>query len=168
MSTRRPTPDSDDALLLRRLHGELAKGALRELERRLAAEPALRARQESLRAAWNDLDLPAVAAPPGFRTRLVALAGAERRGELSWALAPAWARAGAAAMLVVGMVLGAGFGQVGPPSPSAASVETAELEAIDFEAAATVDESAELALFTEPVTLAESFWLSFESEEETP
>ena len=71
-------------------------------------------------------------------------------------------------MLVVGLVLGAGFGQVGAPSPSAASVETAELEAIDFEAAATVDESAELALFTEPVTLAESFWLSFESEEETP
>lgn len=147
MSTRRPTSDSDDALLLRRLHGELAADARRALERRLGAEPALRARDEALRAAWAGLDLPAPPpAPPGFRTRLVALAAAERRGELSWALAPAWARTGAAAALIVGVALGAGFGQVGAPSEISISDD-------------------EPALFSEPITLAETYWLSFEDDE---
>ena len=71
--------------------------------------------------------------------------------ELSWSLAPAWARAGSVAALLAGMILGATFGirpaAVGPAG--AGLVEVGEEEAYAL---------------VEPLSLAESFWLTLEAD----
>jgi hypothetical protein len=65
------------------------------------------------RRIWDRLELePPPPLPPGFATRIVARAAAERRTQLGLPLAPAWARAVAAAALVAGIAAGVGLGRV--------------------------------------------------------
>ena len=72
-------------------------------------------------------------------------------GELSWSLAPVWARAGAAAALVAGLMLGAAFdGGFTRPSPAGEVVD------VDDSYGDTDDADAV------PLTLSEVYWLALE------
>ncbi len=141
---------STDRQLMCLLHGELEGSRARELEDRLARDGALRARYHRLQRVWEGLEpAPAAAIPVGFSTRV--MAAARRRagaGELSWALAPAWARAASVAALVAGLVLGASFGA------GSSGVEVAESE---------VASDQEVYALAEPLSLAESYWLTLEA-----
>ena len=79
-----------DVDLLRLLNGELPAAREQELRRRMAREP-------ELAAAFRRLERHAAGAPAGA-------------GSLSWAAAPRWVRASAAAALLAGVALGAGLG----------------------------------------------------------
>lgn len=141
--------------LMRRVHGELGAESARELDRRLAADAELGSRHRRLAALWQSLELPPPAAvPEGFRARVVAVCrGPSARsasGELRWSLAPAWARVGSVAALVAGLLLGASLGGVATGSPVAADL-VGDLEA---------------ATFVQPLSLAESYWLGFESSDD--
>jgi anti-sigma factor RsiW len=147
--------DSQDRLLMRRIHGELAGDEARALERRIAADPRLAARHRRLADAWDDLQVPdAARAPDGFVAATVA--AARRRGaglpagELRWSLAPVWARAGALAALILGLALGTSLG-----SGAGGDLSEPELGG---------DQEAYL-LLAEPSSLAESFWLTLEESE---
>jgi len=151
-----PKPTSrDERQLLRLLLGELPAAAARDLERRLAADAALRARYERLAATWEALEPPPVTPlPDGFRDGVTAAARRLAGGELSWSRAPAWARGGAAVALAAGLVLGVGFGRVTGPRT--------ELLTIDAELDASL--AAELA--AAPPTLAEAYWLELDEDGE--
>jgi anti-sigma factor RsiW len=96
--------------LMRLLHGELPPGEARALRDRLEREPELAAAWIRLQRTWNALELPPpTPAPLGFTQRLAACAR-EQAGGISWAAAPGWVRAAAAAALVTGIALGAGVG----------------------------------------------------------
>lgn len=98
--------------LMRLLHGELPAGEARALRARLWRDPELAAAYERLERAWNGLALPGPApAPPGFAGRVMARVREQPPG-LSWAGAPAWARAAAVAALLAGVALGAGAGSL--------------------------------------------------------
>lgn len=142
--------ESTERHLMRRLHGELPDGEAHELERRMAGDPELAAAYRRLEAAWESLELPdAGAPPPGFTGGVVRAARKIRDGELSWALAPAWARAGAAAALSAGLLLGAAFGGgFTAPSPSPELEQTADLDADGL-----------------PLSMAEVYWLALEDSE---
>jgi ferric-dicitrate binding protein FerR (iron transport regulator) len=100
--------------LIRLLHGEMPEAEARELRARLRREPELAAAYERLERTWSLLSLPDPApVPPGFTGRVMARVRQQPPG-LSWAAAPAWAKATAAAALLAGMVLGAGAGAVWP------------------------------------------------------
>ena len=148
---RKPvTDDPQGRLLMRWIHGDLAADEARAVERRIAEDPGLAARHHRLAAAWEDLRLPASAgAPEGFRDGAVA-AARRLAGELTWSLAPVWARAGSLAALIIGLVLGTSF----------ATVDHGGLS----ESRLTVDQDA-YALLAEPSSLAESFWLTLEESE---
>jgi anti-sigma factor RsiW len=149
--------------LMRLLHGELDAERARELEARLEREVELRARYRRLAGAWRGLEPPPAApVPGGFSARVMAAARGARSGELSWSLAPAWARAGSVAALLAGLLLGASFGLwspgVRPPGvrpPGAAATGTGLAEAGEQEAYA----------LAEPLSLAESYWLTLESDD---
>lgn len=129
--------------MLRLLHGELPAHEARELRRRLEAEPRLAERFDQLATTWRKIELPPPqAVPPGFEQRLLANLAARRRRELSWSLAPVWARAASVLALAVGLVVGA---SVAP---------------VSVEPATTLD-SVEVDLSV-PTTLAESYWLTLE------
>ena len=127
--------------LMRLLHGELRSDEARLLERQLEQDRDLRATYEQLTETWRLLEPPVrqSAVPAGFADSVVAAARKIHAGELSWALAPTWARAGAAMALVAGLTLGATFGGVEP-------------------AAQEIGLYAEL----EPLSLAEIYWISLE------
>lgn len=98
--------------LMRLLHGELPETEARELRNRLRQEPELAAVYARLDRAWNTLSLPEPApVPPRFTGRVMAQVRRQPPG-LSWAAAPTWAKAAAAAALLAGMVLGAGAGTI--------------------------------------------------------
>ncbi len=141
---------STERQLMRLLHGELEAESVRQLEARLAADGTLRARYRRLARAWEDLQpTPGAAIPEGFAAQV--MAAARRRSgadELSWARAPAWARAAAAAALVAGLVLGASFGA------GSSGVEVAALDAASDQ---------EVYALAEPLSLAESYWLTLET-----
>jgi anti-sigma factor RsiW len=107
-----------DVELLRLLNGELPAAREQELRRRLAREPELAAAFRRLERAWEGLALPPpTPVPLGFGGRVMAQVrelhadGAPAgTGSLSWAAAPRWVRAMAAAALLAGVVLGAGLG----------------------------------------------------------
>jgi len=127
-------------LLMRLLHGELPPERAREFERRIARDGEVAALYQRLRERWAALELPpAMPVPEGFRAAVVAAVRRERDGELSWSLAPTWARAAAAVALTLGLILGASFSRIGEPQ--------GEPEAF---------------LVSEPLTLAESYWLTLE------
>lgn len=96
-------------LLMRLLHGELPASQENRYRRRLEAEPELEATFLQLRGAWEGLRLPPPSpVPAAFEADVLErLATANSGGaELSWTLVPSWARAVAAAALVVGAALG--------------------------------------------------------------
>ncbi|MCP4661549.1 MAG: hypothetical protein GY856_39615 [bacterium] len=127
--------------LIRLLHGELPPERARELEQRIARDPEAAALYQRLRESWEGLTLPPSApVPGGFRAGVMAAVRREKSDELSWSLAPAWARAGAAVALTLGLILGASFGRVDDPP-------LGEQEAL---------------LISEPLSLAESYWLTLE------
>ena len=136
--------------LMRLLHGELSSPEARQLERRIEEDADLAATYRRLTEAWTRLQLPAPSAPPaGFAAGVVAAAHKIRGGELSWALAPAWARAGAATALTAGLVLGAVFGGGFAETPVSLEVE---IQAdVDADAA--------------PLSMAEVYWLALEDSE---
>ena len=84
--------------LMRLLHGELPPDEARRLERQLEHDAELRSAYEKLAETWARLKLPeACEAPAGFAASVVEAARVALGGELSWSLAPLWARAGATA-----------------------------------------------------------------------
>ncbi len=94
-----------------------------ELLERARGDAALAAEPDRVRAVWSGLELPPPAPPPpGFAGRIVARALSEgRAGTLGLPWRPAWARVAAAALVVVGVVLGAELGSL---SPASAAVES--------------------------------------------
>lgn len=129
--------------LMRLLAGDLPEDEARQLRARLWREPELAAAYERLERAWNSLSLPEPAlAPPGFSGRVMARVKGEAPG-LSWAAAPAWVRAAAAAALLAGGALGLGLGRSLPPAEDTAAEETAA-EVVTLE--------------EEGSSLAESYW----------
>lgn len=132
--------------LMRKIHGELAGDDLRELERRIARDPQVEALHRRYAELWNGLELPAPArAPEGFSGRVLARARRHAAsGELRWSSAPAWARVGSALALAAGLALGVSFGG------GLADPELGDQEA---------------ALLSEPLSLAETYWLTLEESE---
>jgi anti-sigma factor RsiW len=131
--------------LMRLLHGELPEARAAELRARLDREPELARAYRRLAARWEGLALPPEApVPPGFSSRVMAhvRATGSEGAPLSWALAPTWVRAAAAAALVGGLALGAGLGLL-PGKPSELLPGTAAIERIP---------------------LADSYWSLFEDE----
>jgi anti-sigma factor RsiW len=104
--------------LLRLLGGELPADRERALRDRVASDPELAAAYRRLESAWEGLALPPPGPVPiGFSGRVMArvreLPGggaAETPTSVSWAAAPRWVRATAAAALLAGVLLGAGLG----------------------------------------------------------
>lgn len=155
MSKHTHSPTPSDRELMRLVHGELDAERRLELRRALARDPALAERLHRLETTWKHLELaPPAAVPLGFATRVVARARAERPGsELSWALAPVWARAGAALALAGGIWLGASLSRLEPVAPQTTG------------AATTVAASAETGVYEvygEGLSLAESYWQTLE------
>ena len=113
--------------LLALLRGELPAGEARELRARLRHEPELAAEYQRLERTWSTLELPPAApAPPGFTGRIMARVRSEKAaGSLSWAAAPGWVRATAAASLVAGALLGIGVGRSWPAAEPALTPEGA-------------------------------------------
>lgn len=98
------TKRDDETLIVRHLVGFGTDAESAVLARRLAADPALAARVEAGRRAWDGLELPPPGPiPPGFASRIAArarfVAGPQPRG-----LAPG--RLAAAAALLLGLALG--------------------------------------------------------------
>ncbi len=152
--------------LMRLLHGELSADEARRLELQLERDGELRAAYRRLARVWNGLELPAVAVPVGFSADVVAAArkprvppsGRALDGELSWSRAPAWARAGAASALIVGLLLGATFGATFGGVPFGATSGGAGLGAPDVGGQAVLVSGADVV----PFTLAEVYWDSLE------
>ena len=113
--------------LLALLRGELPAGEARELRARLGTEPGLAAEYQRLERTWNGLEPPPAApVPPGFTGRIMARVRSEKAaGSLSWAAAPLWVRATAAASLVAGALLGIGAGRSWPTAEPALTPEGA-------------------------------------------
>lgn len=131
-------PDQD---LMRLLHGELAPEEARALRARIFRDPELAAAYRRLEGTWQALELPPAApVPPGFAGRVTARARSQAQ-QLSWANAPLWARAAAAVALVVGALVGAGFGRL---LPAPATAQPSPVEAGE--------------LFSAESTFADSYW----------
>ncbi len=132
--------------LMRLAHGELPADEARRLEREIERDSELRAARDRLARTWAGLELPASEPPDGFSASVMAEARELCDGGLSWSLAPAWARGGAAAALVTGLLLGAVFGRgFEPPDAGSQTVVVADADADAI-----------------PLTLAEVYWLSLE------
>lgn len=138
---------ANEKQMLRLLHGELDAGQAGELRRRIAGDPALASRFAELERAWTALDLPPASVPIGWSGRLVAAAEDRVETEIRWRQAPGWARAGAAAALVVGMGIGV---LLGPSTPAG--------EPLDWPSSELQSELAD------PLTLAETYWLMLDEE----
>ncbi|MFY9824941.1 MAG: hypothetical protein WAM82_26420 [Thermoanaerobaculia bacterium] len=114
-------------LLMRLLQGELPPSEARELRARVWREPGLAEEYQRLERTWNRLEPPPAApVPPGFTGRVMARVRSEKAaGSLSWASAPAWVRATAAASLVAGALLGIGVGRSWPAADTSPTPEGA-------------------------------------------
>ena len=134
--------------LMRLLHGELPADETRRLEAELAHDGEIRAVYEELKRTWVGLEVPATDVPADFSASVTAAARKLRDGELSWALAPAWARGGAVAALLGGLALGAAFG-----SGFGATAAGEKAEAV-----LVADADAD----SVPLSLAEVYWLWLE------
>ena len=135
--------------LMRLLHGELTPVEAARLEAEIERDDALRATYERLAATWQHLELPEPAPPPtDFADGVKAAAiRQQREPELSWALAPTWARAGAAVALTTGMVLGMALGS-------------------DMTETSPVDGTLRAELEIDPLSLAEIYWLTVDDQEQ--
>ena len=113
--------------LMRLLHGELPPDRARELRVRLEREPELAEAFARRERTWKGLELPPPAPVPiGFAQRLAAQAR-EQSGAISWATAPGWVRAAAAAALAAGIALGASIQVPGEEEISTSVSESPEL-----------------------------------------
>lgn len=112
---------------------------------RLRREPELAAAYERLERTWSFL-APSDPAPvpPGFTGRVMAQVR-KQPPRLSWAAAPVWAKATAAAALLAGMVLGAGAGAVWPVPEESLPAAEVSVSSEDSDA-----------------SLAESYWRAVE------
>ncbi len=138
--------------LMRLVHGELPADEALRLEREIERDGELRAARDRLAETWASLELPASELPGGFSASVTVAARELCDGGLSWSLAPAWARGGAAAALVTGLLLGAVFGR-GFELPDAGSAGSAGSQTV-----VVADADADAI----PLTLAEVYWLSLE------
>lgn len=96
--------------LMRLLHGELSEVASEHLQQRMRREESLREAYDSLSRRWFSLELPtALAAPPGFATRVLTRAreAAQKRWVPIWWSRTLAGRIASAAVLVGGIALGA-------------------------------------------------------------
>lgn len=123
-----------------------------EIAERLGDDPEIEKRYRRLLPVWHDLEPPpASEVPPDFAAAVVAAARREAREPLVWSRAPAWARAGAVAALLVGLAAGTLLGG-SAPAP-----------ALDVAAAPA-------SFLAAPPSLAELYWLGvpelLEDEEE--
>ena len=151
---RRP----DDHELMRFVHGELPDGEARQLAERLEHDGELRRRYEVLRDSWNALELPpAPALPDDFRQNVVEAARRIGTDDLSWTLAPRWARAGTALALLGGMVVGLGMGSRAMPASEDPATATPVVVS-----EADLDESFATGLDAGSISLAEAYWLGLE------
>jgi anti-sigma factor RsiW len=143
--------------LMRLLHGELPPDRARELRVRLEREPELAEAMARLETTWNRLELPPSSPVPlGFAQRIAARAR-DQTGTVSWATAPGWVRAAAAAALAAGIALGAGAGRW--TDSRAASLE------VPGEEISTAAADASDLLFDDD--LAGSYWNALDELEET-
>lgn len=120
--------------LIRLLNGELPADEARALRERMRSEPELAEAWRRLERAWRGLEPPPAApVPPGFTGRVMARVKSQPAlGSLSWASAPGWVRATAAAALVAGAALGIGVGRSLPvPETEPAAVLIASEEEED-------------------------------------
>ena len=138
--------------LMRLLHGELPADEAKRLEQQLAGDAELRAAYEALAATWEGIAAPPEERlPADFASGVMAAARKIRDGELSWSLAPVWARAGATAALVAGLFLGAAFdGGFTQPVPAGDVVDLYDVDGDADDADAV------------PLTLSEVYWLVLE------
>lgn len=113
--------------LLRLLTRESGAAEAARLRERIASDPKLQEAYTRLESSWGDLEVPpAPLVPPGFSSRVLARARAERpRSVWEWAAAPRWARIAAMAALVAGAALGSGLA-AGLASASRGEVPSAE------------------------------------------
>ena len=141
------TGEEIEALVLRRLRGELAGGDAERLAAALAESPRLAELAAGLERAWRNLELPPVAAAESVAPRVLARLRTEQRpGLLGMAGSPAWARVAAALALVAG--LGAGWNLGIEPTGEAPP-----------EVASNSDE-----LFGDEAGFAEGLWLAAETD----
>lgn len=142
-----PTEQEAEALVLRRLRGELDGGQAARLAAALEADPRLAQGAAGIERAWQDLELPPVAAVESVAPQVLARLRAEQRSGM-WGLAgsPAWARVAAALALIAG--LGAGW-NLGLEPPGEAPPEMAS----------NSDE-----LFNDEAGFAEGLWLAAETD----
>lgn len=163
METKHPHPSVDqvEALVLRRLRGDLDAQGEASLAAALAADPALEARARALERSWQALDLPR----PAFRP----VAGevlAKLRAEAPASRVPAWAQWAAAAALCLGLgagwELGVGFE---PPAGETAVVADGGEGDADLPSAEAAELWGDEASFSEP-GLGESLWLAAGAESE--
>lgn len=124
--------------LLRLLTGELAEEEARTVEERLAEDPELQETYKGLKRTWEGLVLPPPSPSPGFTAAVMAKIREEAGSDLTWSLAPAWARAVAGLALAAGVALGIALGIRDGALPGEAFVAS------------------------EP-SLAESYWLELEA-----
>ncbi|MEM7349784.1 MAG: hypothetical protein AAF657_03190 [Acidobacteriota bacterium] len=135
-------------LMQRRQRAEMSIDEADRIEQRLRADDELQSSYEQLAGTWDGLQLPEPAAtPPGFAQHVLQAARKIRDHELSWALAPTWARLGAAAALVAGLTVGVTFGgAITDSSPFEPEGIYADVDAV-------------------PLSLAEAYWLALEGDE---
>ena len=135
---------SDRQQWIRSLQGDLSPDESRQLQRELREDPASAAAYRQLAETWNRLELPPPSSvPEGFRAGVLDSVRQDTRHAIR--PAPVWARAGAAAALLMGVVLGASLGTIQPPGTPGEDDEV-------------------LYLAQESVSLAEAYWLTFDDD----
>lgn len=163
MDTNHPhlSDDEVEALVLRRLRGELDAQGDAILKAALAADPARAERARALERSWQKLELPPVAFRPVAGEVLAKL-----RAEAAGSRVPAWAQWAAAAALCLGLGAGweLGLGFEPPAGETAMVAEGGEGDA-DLPSAEAADLWGDDAGFSEP-GLGESLWLAAGAESE--
>ena len=115
------TPQPDDELLIAYLDGELDADASSALERRLADEPSLRSRLQTLVGTWDMLDeLPRATVDDSFAHTTVAMVALDARERLDGQASgnTTGVRLLVAAVLVAAVAFGFRWGRTISPSPN--------------------------------------------------
>jgi anti-sigma factor RsiW len=143
-----PSEERIEALVLRRLRGELDDAGAARLAAALLADPRLAGRAAAIERAWQNLELPPVAAAESVAPQLLARLRAEQRSQTGFAGSPAWARVAAALALAAG--LGAGWNlDRGLEAPAEAEPEVV---------------SNDDGIFDDEAGFAEGLWLAAETD----
>jgi anti-sigma factor RsiW len=148
-----PSEERIEALVLRRLRGELDDAGAARLAAALLADPRLAGRAAAIERAWQNLELAPVAAAESVAPQLLARLrseqqSAEQRSQTGFAGSPAWARVAAALALAAG--LGAGWNlDRGLEAPAEAEPEVV---------------SNDDGIFDDEAGFAEGLWLAAETD----